>query len=199
MDRITTTHPAIGEAYGGGFFAGLIRIGSSTYGIIVAPKGAGETTGEWGPRPAIDAAQSFYDGHANTKAMAATGSEIACWAQGLNIDGHDGWYIPSRDELEICYRNLKPTDERNTCYSGDNPSAYLPAYAYLPDNPAQTSVEIFTEDGTEAFESEWHWTSTQCAGGASFAWDQNFDDGGQDLTDKGSQGRVRAVRRFLID
>ena len=45
----STTLPAIGEAYGGGFFAGLIRIGSSTYGLIVAPKDGGEIVGEWGP------------------------------------------------------------------------------------------------------------------------------------------------------
>ena len=88
MDRITTTRPAIGEAYGGGFFAGLIRIGASTYGIILAPKSTGETTGEWGPRNAIDSALSFFDGHANTAAMAAAGSDIARWAQALDINGH---------------------------------------------------------------------------------------------------------------
>ncbi len=200
MDRITTTRPEIGEAYNGGFFAGLIRIGASTYGIIVAPKSTGETTGEWGPRNAIDSARSFFDGHANTIAMAAAGSDIACWAQALDIDGHADWYIPSRDELEICYRNLKPTDERNSCYSGDNPSAYLPAYAYMPDNPAQTAVEVFAAaGGAEAFDAEWYWTSTQFAGNASNAWGQYFGGGNQIILDKGSQGRVRAVRRFLID
>ena len=199
MDRITTTRSAIGEAYNGGFFAGLIRIGASTYGLIVAPKSTGETTGEWGPRNAVDSAHSFFDGHANTAALAAAGSDIARWAQALDINGHTDWYIPSRDELEICYRNLKPTDKRNTCYSGDNPSAYLPAYAYMPDNPTQTAVDIFSEDGAESFETEWYWTSTQYAGYASNAWLQDFDDGGQDVIDKGYQGRVRAVRRFLID
>ncbi len=197
MDRIQTTHPAIGEAYSGGFFAGLIRIGSSTYGLIVAPKDGGEIVGEWGPRKAIDGARSFFDGHANTQAMADAGSDIALWAYSLKIGDNSDWYIPSRDELEVCYRNLKPTDGSNYCGSGDNPSAYLPSYAYSIDTPAQTTAEAFR--GAQAFDPVWHWTSTQYAGDASSAWGQYFGDGYQRHGDEGYKGRVRAVRRFLID
>ena len=199
MNRILTIPPVIGEAYGGGFFAGLIRIGSSTYGLIVAPKNGGEIVGEWGPRKAIDGARSFFDGHANTQAMADAGSDIALWAYSLKIGDNSDWYIPSRDELEVCYRNLKPTDDSNYCGSGDNPSAYLPSYAYATDIPAQTSVEAFREDGAEAFDPTWHWTSTQYAGDASCAWCKLFIDGSQHDYGKGYKGRVRAVRRFLID
>lgn len=197
MNRILTIPPVIGEAYGGGFFAGLIRIGSSTYGLIVAPKNGGEIVGEWGPRKAIDGALSFFDGHANTQAMADAGSEIATQVRALDINGNTDWYIPSRDELEVCYRNLKPTDDSNYCDSGDNPSAYLPSYAYSIDTPAQTTAEAFR--GAQAFDPVWHWTSTQYAGNASFAWGQGFTGGGQDYDVKGYEGRVRAVRRFLID
>ena len=68
---------------------------------------------------------------------------------------------------------------------------YLPArhelrLAYL------NAPEIFNLDG-------WYWTSTQYAGDASYAWGQDFDDGGQGTGGKGSKGRVRAVRRFMID
>ena len=198
MDRIQTTHPAVGEAYGGGFFAGLIRIGSSTYGLIVAPKDGGEIVGEWGPRKAIDGALSFFDGHANTQAMADAGSDIALWVYSLKIGDNSDWYIPSRDELEVCYRNLKPTDDSNYCGSGDNPSAYLQSYAYSIDTPAQTTSEAF-RGGAQAFDPVWHWTSTQYAGVASGAWVQGFDDGFQDSNGKGYKGRVRAVRRFMID
>ena len=199
MNRILTIPPVIGEAYGGGFFAGLIRIGSSTYGLIVAPKDGGEIVGEWGPHKSIDGARSIFDGHANTQAMSEAGSEIATQVRALDINGNTDWYIPSRDELEICYRNLKPTDDSNYCGSGDNPSAYLPSYAYAPDSPAQTSVEAFREDGAEAFDPTWHWTSTQYAGLASNAWVQLFDAGYQFSGGKGHKGRVRAVRRFMID
>lgn len=194
-----TTHPAIGEAFGGGFFAGLIRIGSSTYGLIVAPKADGEISAEWGARKRIKGADSFFDGHANTKAMADADNELGAWAKGLTIGGESDWYIPSRDELEVCYRNLKPTDDDNVCWSGDNPSAYLPSYAYSPDTPTQTAAETFRNDSTEAFSPAWHWTSTQFAGNASDAWGQLFDIGNQGNIAKGYKGRVRAVRRFLID
>lgn len=196
MDRIQTSHPAIGEAFGGGFFAGLIRIGSATYGLIVAPKEPGEIVGEWGPRKAIDGARSFFDGYANTQAMSEAGSEIATQVRALDINGTTDWYIPSRDELEICYRNLKPTEDSNYCGSGDNPSTYLPSYAYAPDTPAQTSVEAFQEGNAEALDPVWHWTSTQFAGLASRAWGQYFGGGIQDDNGKGYKGRVRAVRRF---
>ena len=73
-------HPTIGEAFGGGFFAGLIRIGSATYGLIVAPKLAGEISGEWGPRDTVEGAGSFFDGVANTQAMAYAGSDVAATA-----------------------------------------------------------------------------------------------------------------------
>ena len=68
---------------------------------------------------------------------------------------------------------------------------YLPArhelrLAYL------NAPEIFNLDG-------WYWTSTQCAGNASDAWGQYFDIGNQYDGVKGCKGRVRAVRRFMID
>lgn len=50
-----------------------------------------------------------------------------------------------------------------------------------------------------AFELTWHWTGEQYAGDASGAWSQFFDDGTQYTNDKGYKGRVRAVRRLLID
>ena len=199
MDRIQTTHPAIGEAFGGGYFAGLIRIGSNTYGLIVAPKADGEISAEWGTRKHVKGADSFFDGQANTMAMADAANELGAWAKGLTIGGESDWYIPSRDELEVCYRNLKPTDDANYCGCGDNPSAYLPSYAYSPDTPTQTAVEAFRNDSAEAFSPAWYWTSTQSAGDASSAWYQFFYDGTQYYYGKRYKGRVRAVRRFLID
>ena len=50
-----------------------------------------------------------------------------------------------------------------------------------------------------AFEPTWYWTGEQYAGDASNAWYQNFANGTQYNGAKGYEGRVRAVRRFLID
>lgn len=47
-------------------------------------------------------------------------------------------------------------------------------------------------------ERAWHWSSTQYAGLAAYAWYQSFDFGFQHLSHKGHQGRARAVRRIKI-
>jgi len=190
--------PAIGDQLEGGTYVGAIRVGDHVYGVIVAPKEEGETTAAWHEkRTDIAGARSFFDGAANTSAMAEAGSAVAAWARALRIGGHDDWHIPSRDELELIYRNLKPTTEANWSYRGDNPSSVPVGYAYSPDSPAQTSVQAFREGSAEAMESEWYWSSTQYS--AAWAWYQLFDSGYQHGDGKDYEGRVRAVRRFLID
>ncbi len=200
MDRIQSTLPAIGEAFGGGFFAGLIRIGDHTYGLLVAPKAEGEIEEKaWGLRAEVPAAMSFFDGAANTVAMADAGSELARWALSLTIGGHSDWFLPARDELELLHRNLKPTQEENYAGSGDNPSSLPVGYAYSPNFPDMTPVEAFQIGGTEAFAPRAYWSSTQYAGYAYYAWGQLFDGGYQGTSGKSFPARARAVRRFLID
>lgn len=189
-----------GNAHAGGFFAGLILVHGETHALIVSPKAEGEhDDAELLKSGAnVPGALSFFDGEANTAALAAAGSDLAKWAQGLAIGGFTDWYLPSRDELEICYRAFKPTDEENYCWRGDNPSSVPAGYAYSKDSPAQTGIEAFKAGGAEAFEDTWYWTSTQCAGIESYAWYQDFDLGGQDHGHKDYELRARAVRRYKI-
>ena len=70
---------------------------------------------EWGEYGKAAKAHSYCDGLANTRAMAAAGSELAKHMLSLQIGEHNDWYLPSRDELELCYRNLKPTGDPNDC------------------------------------------------------------------------------------
>ena len=195
---------SIAQAFGtileGGFYAGRIRVGEQEFSIIAAPKAEGEhkDTALNASLKRVSGALSFFDGLANTKAMAEAGSKLAKWAQGLAIGGHSDWYIPSRDELELCYRNLKPTREENWCYRGDNPSSVPVGYAYMPDAPKQTDVEAFREGGADAFDDVWYWSSTQCAGNVSYAWFQSFSGGYQDYYRKDGDCRCRAVRRVPI-
>ncbi|MNZ77526.1 hypothetical protein D3C78_960700 [compost metagenome] len=134
---------------------------------------------------------------ANTIAMADAGSEMARWALNLNIDGHTDWYIPSRDELELLYRNLKPTTRSNYVYShGENPSSVPVGYPYTETSPSQTAVDAFQSDGTEAFEGEWYWSSSQFS--ADLSWHQFFIGGDQSYYDKNGEFRARAVRRLII-
>ena len=65
--------------------------------------------------------------------------------------------------------------------------------------PTRQEAALLYANLKPALEPEWHWTGEQYAGLASGAWLQKFVDGLQDYGVKGYKGRVRAVRRFLID
>ncbi|MCG8393331.1 MAG: DUF1566 domain-containing protein [Pseudomonadales bacterium] len=189
-----------GQQIEGGYFAGIITINGQQYGIVVTPKEGELDDQQWGPRKnrdAIEGANSFFDGQANTQAMAAAGSELAKAIQGLEINGHTDWYLPARDELELVYRNLKPTANRNFRLSGDNPSSVPVGYAYSINEPGQTVATDFQEDGEQALKPTWYWSSTQAS--ADGAWMQDFADGDQNLCHKLLAFRARAVRRFLIN
>jgi len=192
----------LGTAMGGGFCAGRIRIGDQVFALIVAPKADGEhEDAPWNDTcNAVDGAKSYFDGIANTDAMADAGSELAKWARGLRIGGHDDWYLPSLDELEIIYCNLKPTMEVNWCYarSGINLTAVEPTRPHTPDFPVQTLAEAFQKGGEHAFDPSYYWNSTQLASDSDYAWVQDFYSGNQDSYHKDDNYRARAVRRLVI-
>ncbi len=202
MNLITNTLPAaIGAAFGGGFYAGLINVAGETFALVVSPKLFGEFKGRWNASDAsVLGAEDYADGLANTNAMAAAGSELAAAVRGAVIEGFDDWYIPARDELELIYRNLKPTDRENyaSFRDGENPSSVPMGRHYTEEQPAQTSVAEFREGGSQALDAVWHWSSTQFGPSSSDAWLQVFYDGGQNDTRKSYEGRARAVRRFKI-
>ncbi|OGB23310.1 MAG: DUF1566 domain-containing protein [Burkholderiales bacterium RIFCSPLOWO2_02_FULL_57_36] len=192
----------LGTSMAGGFYAGRVKIGEQVFALIVAPKADGEHADiVWNDsRETVDGALSYNDGLANTHAMAAAGSKLAQWSLDLHIAGHDDWYLPSQDELEILYRNLKPTAEENYLYarSGINVSAVPPTYPYTSELPAQTAAEVFQADAVEAFDPAWYWSSTQHAADSGCAWCQDFDDGDQYGNGKSAALRARAVRRLAI-
>ncbi len=178
-----------------GFFAGYINTPDGVFGIEAAPK-ASEFEGIWLPTYTdLPGARSYFDGAANTIAMANAGSEIAKKALATEIGGLRDWYIASRDELELLYRGLKPTREENYVYrNGENPSSLPVGYPYTEALPAQTSVAIFQKGGPEAFDTAWYWSSTQYS--RYVAWMQHFAGGGQNYVGKSFSRRVRLVRRF---
>jgi hypothetical protein len=189
-----------GAPLGGGYFSGVITVEGKRYALITA--GAeGELTGVWnrdysGPAAPV----SRCDGAGNTLTMVAAGSVLAAQAMDLAIGGHKDWYIPSRDELELMYRNLKPTNQRNAVTSGDgdNPSSSPVGALYTKDFPVQTIAANFRSGGVDALADAWYWSSTQRASDPSTAWLQGFNAGSQACSRKSNEGRVRVVRRLPI-
>ncbi len=192
--------PQTGEPLNGGYFYGLMQADGNLYALIVAPKALGQYPSHiaWGKYGENSAAISCYDGAANTQAMATEGSAAAQWALELDIGGRKDWYIPARDEVEIQYRELKPTTQKNYCSfrDGDNSSSVPVGYPYASEYPAQTLAPLFQEGGTEAFDAAWYWSSTQSS--ANYAYVQYFGGGKQDYDRKANASRVRAVRRELV-
>lgn len=91
---------APGTPFAGGYYLGRYFIGATAYALIVSPKAEGEhKPAVWsGNYRRVAGALSLVDGHANTAAMAKSGSDLARWAMGLAIGGHSDWYLPSRVE-----------------------------------------------------------------------------------------------------
>jgi hypothetical protein len=192
----------IGAAFGGGFFAGYIRVGEGLDAVILSPKDPGEKASTiWHKsRKSIPGAQSFFNGRSNTLAMAEAGSELAKWALDLRIGDFADWFLPSRDELELLYRNFKPGKNENYCSfrDGDNPSSVPAGYPYSSTYPAQAAIEAFRAGGAEAFEEDCYVSSTEYAPDPGSAWGQDFTGGYQYCYRKGTAWRARAVRRQSI-
>lgn len=183
----------IGSQIEGGTYTGEILVDGVLYGIITSPKALGDFSGVWHPKSKmVDGAESPNNGRQNTAAMRAAGCSIALELSELKIGEYTDWHLPSRDELEIMYRALKPTTAENSIWSGVNASSVPPQNLYTRKSPAQTALPEFQEAGAEAFEPTWYWTSTQAT--QASAWIQGFLDGFQGNYCKDGHCRARAVR-----
>ena len=201
-----TTLPVIGQAFGGGFFAGQIGVSSvATHNLIVGPVASAESSSkQWkNANTATSGADSEIDGPQNTADMVADGNSTvypcAHFCNDLVIGGFSDWYMPAKNELEVCYYNLKPTTASNNTggTNGVNANA-VPARAsnYTSGDPAQTSAAAFKDTGAEDFAADSYWSSSEIS--ATRAWIQYFDDGNQDDFYKTNSRRVRAIRRVAV-
>jgi hypothetical protein len=202
--------PEIGDAYGGGYFAGYISHtadGVATHRLIVAPAATGATgtgytlTTNLAWKTTITdttGTASVFDGAANTSAIVTAGINnhpAAKFCTELTIGGFSDWYLPSRDELDIAYQNLKPTAEANsTAFGINNYSVPKRTSNRTSLIPGQTSVTDF--QGIEAFADRFHWSSTSTS--STTAQQLDFGDGTVEGSNKSNLRRVRAFRREAI-
>ena len=194
----------IGQAFGGGFYAGQIGVaGVATHYLIVAPKASGENSNKAYKNAATSTAgaDSAIDGPQNTVDMVADGDSTvypaAHFCNDLVIGGFSDWYMPAQNELEVCYYNLKPTTDSNDTSSGTNTNA-VPSRSsdYTAGTPSQTTATIFQTGNAEAFVSNNYWSSTETA--STTARSQNFTNGQTVARSKTSGEYVRAVRRIPV-
>jgi hypothetical protein len=202
MNQRSFGPPAIGEAYEGGFFAGQISTagnGVADYNLVVAPKSSGENSSiQWKTsQTSTSGTSSVINGPTNSANMNNASHPAAQFCEGLSIGGFSDWYMPAKNELEVCYYNLKPTTTSNTTVSGTNTNA-VPSRGsnYTAGTPAQTAATDFQTGNAEAFAATSYWSSTESS--SLSAWRQSFGTGNQSTTGKDGSFYVRAVRRVAV-
>jgi hypothetical protein len=204
--------PNIGDAFEGGFFAGLISHTANsvpTHALIVAPRATGAsgsgytitTNLQWKTtNSTTTGTTSSFDGAANTAAMVTAGiasHPAANFCVNLSIGGFTDWYLPARYELDIAYENLKPTTDSNNTSWGINPySVPERTVNRTAGDPAQTSVSAFQSTGAEPFFFGDHWSSTEDS--SATAWRLLFLSGDQFTANKDLIRFVRAFRKLAL-
>ncbi|PKM30204.1 MAG: DUF1566 domain-containing protein [Gammaproteobacteria bacterium HGW-Gammaproteobacteria-11] len=122
--------PRIGEKWRGqgGIYVGLVRgeSGQPDYHLVVSESSAGQQDEiQWGSAGENEPdATNEWDGKANTEALANSehSHPAAEWANGLNIEGHQDWYLPARRELALCYANVPEQFEKKWHWSSTQSS-----------------------------------------------------------------------------
>ena len=194
----------IGQAYGGGFYAGQIGVSSvATHYLVVGPVASAQSASKQWKTSNTDTTgtSSNINGPTNSSNMNDASHPAAQFCEGLTIGGFSDWYMPAKNELEVCYYNLKPTTNTNNTSSGINTNA-VPSRGsnYTSGTPAQTSAAAFiTSTGAEAFSgtgSVNYWSSTEDS--SPYAKLQQFNDGTQGMGYKTNSYRVRAIRRVAV-
>jgi hypothetical protein len=205
--------PAVGTAFGGGYYGGQISTAGNSvadFNLIIGPVSSAESTLQYkNANSATSGATSVINGSANTAAIVAAGNSTvypAGWfCKNLTVGGFSDWYMPAQFELEVFYFTLKPTTDSNVTSAGTNAYA-VPARAsnYTAGTPAQTSATAFQVGNAQAFASpssgQNYWSSNERNSPyQGSAWRKSFYKGAQNYGDKNAYAtRVRAVRKTAV-
>lgn len=206
-NSITTAEAAptvIGQAYGGGYYAGQISVagnGTASHYLVIGPVASADASRQWQLTYGLTSGtSSAIDGPTNSSNINNSSHPAALFCEGLTVGGYTDWYLPAINELEVCYYNLKPTTNGNNTSSGINTNA-VPSRGsnYTSGTPAQTSSAAFKNTGAEDFQTVDYWSSTEATSYAFYnAKVIGFTNGFADGRDKTSYTRARAVRRVAV-
>jgi hypothetical protein len=195
----------IGAAYGGGYYAGSISTagtGVADFYLVVGPVASAQSASlRWKTTAtSTTGTSSDIDGPTNSANMNNASHPAAQFCEAVTAGSYSDWYMPAKNELEVCYYNLKPTTANNFTgfNSGTNPNSIPPRTGnYTAGTPAQTSAVIFqSPSGAERFGNGQYWSSTESA--SATAWFKIFNDGYSQVTQKNYSYSVRAIRRVAV-
>ena len=209
-NSITTASPTIGAAFGGGYYAGQIGVsGTATHYLVVGPVASAQSNKLWKTSgTSTSGTSSVIDGPTNSANMNDASHPAAQFCEAVSTGGYSDWYMPAKNELEICYFNLKPSTDANAVAGdgGTNANA-VPARTtvyWVSGLPAQTTATIFRTGNAEAFaisgglpNAGTYWNSTEY--NATRGRYQTFKSGIQNYYRKAyASNFVRAVRRVAV-
>jgi hypothetical protein len=193
----------IGAAYGGGYYAGSISTAGNSvadYYLVIGPKSSAESFKKWKTvSTSTTGTDSVIDGPANSAAMNNASHPAAEFCEAVTAGGFSDWYMPAKNEFEVCYYNLKPSTANNNTSSGINANA-VPARAsnYTTGTPTQTTAAAFqSPSGAERFTQTNYWSSTQFSAQAAWAT-YSFSGYQRTAIYKETSIYVRAVRRVAV-
>lgn len=197
--------PNFGLPYAGGYYGGYIKVNGLLYAIVVAPKVGGESSAAMLYRSSVTAFptgnESTNDGILIRDNMIAAGISTFPAQQfcvNLSIGGYTDWYLPTQDEFEIVYRNLKPTVALNVTTDGINPSAVPPTVVnYTTGNPVQTQSGYFKTGQAQSFVSDYYSCATKGTSTTTYML-KRVTTGATYSEGYGFTHWVRAFRRVLI-
>lgn len=221
--------PEVGNPMFGGFYAGEIYTTQGNidpadtyqegerYALIVSPESLESPTQlRWRSSylQPVDEAKTRWNGLAAQRALAAdTAFEAFQYCIQLPFPADDGseWYLPALDELELIYRNLKPSTAANTVGdtnaaifpapphpNGSNPSSNPPGPPYTASSPVVTSVPHFVNAGGENLTPSFNYLAATWQGGNN-VWTQHMGNGQQYSVGQINSTRyVRPVRRVPL-
>jgi hypothetical protein len=226
---------AVGTSTYGGFFAGILDTNQSgaidadddyqtplRYALIVGPSSieasversnvSGQGTLAWRTSNAtVSGASTRWNGLAAQNALASATYPAFNYCAGLSYpdDGGSKWYVPALDELELLYRNFKPTTDTNTTASrsldvfptvnwtnGSNNASDPTGATYTATVPGQTSLSDWQSGQAQAFTSGLYWSASWR--GSTTTWRQSLTTGAQTGNPQTDVLRVRPVRRVLL-